>query len=89
MHRYLPVCAVAGALALCVVALVTPAQAMPAAGLSVPGSSAHAATIVDRLLGQQRFFDCRLAGNHLPESDHLRRVMEFLHARDLSAAVGD
>ena len=48
MHRYLPVCAVAGALALCAVAIGAPAQAMPAAGLSVPGSSAHAATIVDQ-----------------------------------------
>jgi hypothetical protein len=48
MHRYLSRCAVAGALALCAVALGTPAQAMPAAGLSVPGSSVHAATIVDQ-----------------------------------------
>jgi hypothetical protein len=48
MHRYLPACAVAGALALCAAAFGTPVQAMPAAGLSVPGSSVHAATIVDQ-----------------------------------------
>ncbi|KAB2941578.1 MAG: hypothetical protein K8F92_11315 [Hyphomicrobium sp.] len=49
MHRHLPVCAFAGALTLCAVALGTPAQAAPVAGLSaIPGYSAHSASMVDK-----------------------------------------
>jgi hypothetical protein len=48
MHRYLPICAVAGALALCATAFGS-AQAAPVTGLSaVPGTSAQAASIVDK-----------------------------------------
>lgn len=48
MHRYLPVCAIAGALALCAVAFGT-AQAAPVVGLSaVAGDAAHRATVVDK-----------------------------------------
>ena len=48
MHRYLPMCALAGALALFATAFGT-AQAAPVVGLSaVAGDAAHAATIVDK-----------------------------------------
>jgi hypothetical protein len=49
MHRYLPLGALAGALAMCAVAFGAPAQAAPVAGLSaIPGNSAHAASMVDK-----------------------------------------
>jgi hypothetical protein len=48
MHRYLPVCAIAGALALAV-ATFGSAQAAPVAGISaVRPDSAHAASVVDQ-----------------------------------------
>jgi hypothetical protein len=49
MQRFIPISAIAGALVLGAVALVTPAQAMPIAGLSaVPGSSLQAASVVEK-----------------------------------------
>ena len=48
MYRYLPICVIAGALALFATALGT-AQAAPVVGLSaVAGDAAHSATIVDK-----------------------------------------
>ncbi len=49
MRRYLPLAAIAGALALVATAIGAPAQAGPAAGLTArPGSSANVASLVDK-----------------------------------------
>jgi hypothetical protein len=48
MHRYLPICGIAGALALFATAFGT-AQAAPVVGLSaIAGDAAHSATVVDK-----------------------------------------